>query len=411
MRVKIREDSGYWFAYFLDERRLIGVNDIGACILDLYFNQSQTTKEIIETLYYDYDIPPANLMEDVKHFLENIQNELSPTTFSFVEQEQTHIPIGAELEITSSCNLRCIHCLQDEYPEIYIPSDKARWIIDILARSGIFEISVIGGEPFKHPDAINILKHCIKRELVTTTVTNGLLLTDKHIKELSQLRLLTVLVSLEGPEKVHDIIRGDGTFVKVDHVLRKLIAAGIDVGVLSTLNAITVSGYRELLEYCNDLGVMCSFNLFKPFKKTQQTLIISPEDFFEAIINLFRLRKSGFYNIGIANAAIVSELLHIKPQNECRAAQSGLVINANGRMLTCPSLFYSNYYQENDMPFFDEHFLETWREHPMFAQFRNNGLRGCQARSFIFGNNVTKPDPYDIDAFRKYLENAQPILS
>lgn len=73
-------------------------------------------------------------------------------------------------------------------------------------------------------------------------------------------------------------------------------------------------------------------------------------------------------------------------------------------MVTCPSLVAAGYYKENELPFFDDDFVEKWRNHHTFVSFRNNGLRECQARSFIFSGDVKGHDPYGISAFLKYLQ-------
>jgi len=79
----------------------------------------------------------------------------------------------------------------------------------------IFEISVIGGEPFYHKRILDILKYCEKREMAMNVVTNGTLLDEAIIGELSKINRLVVIVSLDGQKAIHDQIRGEGIFEKV----------------------------------------------------------------------------------------------------------------------------------------------------------------------------------------------------
>jgi MoaA/NifB/PqqE/SkfB family radical SAM enzyme len=402
MFVKIRDDGNKKIAYFIDSRKMIGVNEVGAVVLELLCNQTLDIQEIVKKVSSDYGLTEDAVASDINDFLKQVGSELAPNKFSFSEQSQTEIPLGVELEITTGCNLRCWHCLQTGYPGKCMPDDHVLRILDILADAGVFEVSIIGGEPFIHPHLRKILEHCAKREFAINIVTNGTLLNADIVAWLADIDRLSVFVSVDGPEKEHDRIRGRGNFVRTSVALQSLVKKGIATEVLFTLNALNAGAYRTVLNYCRECGVPCNFNLFKPFKATQSELILNPQRFFEIIIDLFQLRKNGEYQVGISNAAIVGELLG-SPHNECRAAQSGLVITTDERTLTCPSLLFAGYYQDEALPRFDEHFLETWRCHPMFTSFRSNGFRGCQARAFIFCHDVTSSDPYDLAAFKRYL--------
>jgi len=285
-----------------------------------------------------------------------------------------------------------------------MPIEKAIEIIDILADSGVFEISLIGGEPFLHKDLIKIIKHCSKREMAINVVTNGTLLNQKIIQKLSNIKRLVLLVSLDGMEKIHDYIRGKGVFKKVDIALKQLLKKEIAVEVINTLNSVNLPDYKNVINYCKALDIACNFSLFKPFKENHKTLIPEPEKIFKTITYLLELRSSsnGYKKIGLSNAAIVADLLGLPPRNECRATLSGIVIDIKGRMITCPSLVAVGYYNKQELPLFDENFLKTWREHEIFVCFRNNGFRECQARSYIFSGDVQGYDPYGITAFKKF---------
>ncbi|MDO8557535.1 MAG: PqqD family peptide modification chaperone [Candidatus Jorgensenbacteria bacterium] len=403
MLVKIRSDGDQIFAYFIDSRRIVGVNELGAKILNSLFNQQNSVDEITHAIAIEYGVQLAEAQVDVTDFINKVEEELSPKRFSLITQTQTDIPLGVELEVTTGCNLRCLHCFQDNYSEVFMPKGKVFEILDILAHAGIFEVSVIGGEPFLHPDIQEILKHCQKHEFAIDTVTNGLLIDETTADWLASVERLSIFVSLDGIESEHDRIRGKGTFRRVEAAIQRLQQHGIEVEVISTLNAINAPTYREILDYCKTIGVICNFNLFKPFKSAHESLTLRPETFFDIVIDLFRLRQAGVYEVGISNAAIVGKLLNGRVYNECRAAQSGLVINTTGQMLPCPSLVYAGYYRPEDLPLFDKKFIETWKNHEIFKQFRLDGLGGCQARSFIFHKDTTTPDPYSITAFNEHL--------
>jgi hypothetical protein len=124
--------------------------------------------------------------------------------------------------------------------------------------------------------------------------------------------------------------------------------------------------------------------------------------YFQVTTDLFALRQGGD-KVGLANAAIASMLLGMTAKNECRATQSGLVINNLGQMVTCPSLLEAGYYHADDLPMFDDNWLEQWRTNRAFVRFKECGLRNCQAREFVFRELFGRPDPFSAAEFEKFL--------
>lgn len=414
MKVRFRNGTRHEevLAYFIDSRRLIGVNLVGHFILDRLFNDECERAQIEQELCQKYHKDANTIHGDTEEFLSMVAKELNPNRYNSNEVGELSSPIGAELEITPSCNLRCSHCLQHNYPMYFMPSEKAFYIMSQLVDAGLCEVSVIGGEPLIHPKAREIITFCAKDlELATSIVTNGTLIDNECVAWMSNLERLSVFVSLDGTEDIHDQIRGLGSYKKANDAIGRLLKARVSVDVLFTLNSLNSNCYREVLAHCHNLGITCNFNLFKPFKPEQKSLVILPNRFFQIMLELFELRQQGNHSIGIANASIVSKLLGEQERNECRACQTGIVITAFGKMITCPSLVETGFYHSDNLPDFDSHFLETWKSHKIFREFRDNGLKGCQARSVIFCQDPRKPDPYGIEAFTDFLNNVPTKIS
>ena len=404
MEVKIRRerDTDRWWAYFIDNRRLLGVDEVGALSLDLFLNRDMSRLETAQAISREYDITAEQALVDLEEFLDVVERELSPERFTMIEQAQTSVPWGVELQITGECNLRCVHCLQRGFAG-QMDTARALGIVDVLAAAGVFEISVLGGEPLTHPGVIPILKRCEEHELAVNVVTNGLLLDEQMVFELSSLPRMAAFVSLDGLESDHDFIRGEGTFRKAVAAINSLLRAGIETEILCTLTSRNIDRYCDVVGFCRSIGVVCNFNLFKPFRIEHAFLLPDPKKFFRTLIELFDMRTKSGYQVGLANSAIVSRLMGVDPQNECRATQSGLVINYSGQMVTCPSLEEAGRYSAVELPAFDDDWLEKWRTNPAFVGFKSCGLANCQAREYVFGKLFGKPDPYSADEFVKYL--------
>ena len=405
--VRIRKEEESYILYFPSERLTTVVNEVGAEITDMFFNKNMKVSEISETLCEKYQgVDNLTLSKDVKEFLRDLKKRISISNINLVEQKKLMYPLGAEVEITSGCNLRCKHCFQGEYKEEFMPFEEFKEIIDILKENNVYEINLVGGEVFHHKDAMKMIKYVSDSDMVLTIVTNATLISDEEIKELSKIKYLYVLISLDGNKTIHEVIRGKGTYDKTVNTAKKLKEAGINVEFLYTLNAINISVYKEAVEYSREIDIPINFNLFKPFSKTgHENLVISPEKFFEAVEDLLNLRVKKGYKIGVSNAAIVSYALGLPDKNECTATLSGLVINKNKKMLACPYLVECGYHNALELPKFDKNFLNEWRDGEYFNKFRSNGLKNCQACSYIYSGDVKGFDPYGIEAYKKYREN------
>jgi MoaA/NifB/PqqE/SkfB family radical SAM enzyme len=128
-----------------------------------------------------------------------------------------------QLHLTERCNLRCTHCYQSggrtaELNRAEI-SDLLSELTDMLQAwteaYGIefsSSLNVTGGEPFLRSGLVDILDEMNDRNLDVYLLTNGTLIDREKAAALAALAVKGVQVSIEGPEEVHDSIRGAGSF-------------------------------------------------------------------------------------------------------------------------------------------------------------------------------------------------------
>ena len=138
------------------------------------------------------------------------------------------------LQLSYKCNLRCSFCGQwgrhgymsdgrgatDELSE-------SEWldVVDRIAEMspgpGLPEFIIWGGEPLLSPAFPAVAKHLRRRGFPLAVVTNGVLL-EKFAPLLAECAD-TVYVSLDGPEAVHEEIRGtQGIYPRIMNGLRQL---------------------------------------------------------------------------------------------------------------------------------------------------------------------------------------------
>lgn len=137
------------------------------------------------------------------------------------------------------CNLACDYCAVASSPKAAprtLPTDACRSLVDEAAESGFTELYVTGGEPFLHPDLVDLLDYATTR-LPTTVMTNAMLLRGRRATGLAALagRKLTVQTSLDGATAhAHDVHRGHGSFQRTLEGIRHLVSLGLPPRVALT---------------------------------------------------------------------------------------------------------------------------------------------------------------------------------
>jgi len=131
------------------------------------------------------------------------------------------------------CNLRCSMCGQwrrvsqagGAFGKGHLPLDKLKQIIDEAAPFRP-EVYIWGGEPTLHPDFIDFVRYVKRNRLVCTVNTNGTTL-QKLADSLIEARVDSLDISIDGPQDVHDAVRGvKGTYSRVMAGLAKLHEGG-----------------------------------------------------------------------------------------------------------------------------------------------------------------------------------------
>ncbi len=141
-------------------------------------------------------------------------------------------PETVSLFLTYRCNLRCPMCgqwgekgsfrsLGREVLSQGLTMDEIESLMDDLA-SFRPNLTLFGGEPMLYRGWIDVVRMAKARGMRVNIVTNGVLLKDL-VDEVIDSGLDEVVLSLDGPEDVHDRMRGvRGTFRKAMEGLRGL---------------------------------------------------------------------------------------------------------------------------------------------------------------------------------------------
>lgn len=169
--------------------------------------------------------------------------------------------------MTQRCNLKCVHCYAhalDEKGVDDINTEQAKALIDDLAAYGSPVMLFSGGEPLVRADLPELAKYAVSKGMRAVISTNGTLITREKAKELKEVGLSYVGVSLDGGEEVHDHFRGvSGSYKKALKGIEHCQEEGLKVGLRFTINKRNQQELPLLFDLIRDLEIprICFYHL------------------------------------------------------------------------------------------------------------------------------------------------------
>jgi len=166
-------------------------------------------------------------------------------------------PTSVDVFITSRCNLNCIHCFSGREEETIheLSVGELKSIFDQFEELGVFEVRINGGEPFLHPEIVEILRDLGERRFRKVILTNGTLL-DEEKANLLKVSEVIPTVSLDDSEaEEHDLFRAvKGSFNRTVEALKLLQKHGVQYGINCCLHRRNLNRYSEIINLAIGCG-------------------------------------------------------------------------------------------------------------------------------------------------------------
>lgn len=237
------------YVYDANTNRIVAVDQSVQAVLR-HFTTDRSEEEVLDAARAEHPTLAVEVLQRAYHDVQQARRRGLFSTYrpkDFVpwevtEQRRQTYASGLQqliLELTEQCNMRCRYCTySDHYPltrgysQRTMPIEVAEAAVHYFLEhstgvEGKAAVTFYGGEPLLRMD---LLERCCRLALEKAgdrvrfqLTTNGTLLTVAHARRLAAIGM-NVLVSLDGPEAVHDANRvlrgGKGTFARVSANLR-----------------------------------------------------------------------------------------------------------------------------------------------------------------------------------------------
>lgn len=199
------------------------LNDYAA-LQTLFHPLGQAGQSILD----DYFVAEDDDIEALKKLL--MRNKYSSDTLAIT------------IMTTLNCNLACVYCYQQGIvdPSLHLSEKTAlmfgNWVIskidEVSPRKIVFHF--YGGEPLMNLSALDkvmprIINYADERHIDFSSyiTTNGILLNKKNLARLKKWKIISAQISIDGPERIHDMRRpfkdGKGSY----HIIMENIRSAL----------------------------------------------------------------------------------------------------------------------------------------------------------------------------------------
>lgn len=293
------------------------------------------------------------------------------------------------ISITNRCNIKCRMC--------DIPIEKTeelatyQWknVIKDASSIGAQTIVFSGGEPLLREDIFDLITSVKNNSMNACITSNGYFIDNEIASRLYQSGVGVVNISIEGPPKIHDYLRGRGTFDKAISALENLRKHKIETTIATMVSRYNYKYLNYIVEVGRRYGVTTI--KFQPFSKIfldngdreGEFLISNKEikDIKQVVVGVVRLCS----NYGIAtNPSSYLEMIPFYLSKQypnkkiaCEALWDSCPINARGEVYPCWVL------TQKDKLIGDiksEDISAIWysqRRNTIIEKIKNEGCPGC----------------------------------
>ena len=230
----------------------------------IFWPPGMVGRQASSMLYYQYLVG----WKKFPHWLFKHSFKSLPVAAGSVGMGCIGFPAHPAWEVTSACNLRCVHChaTGDKPAEGELDTAEAKLLIEQMAAVNEFRMLVYtGGEPLVRPDLIELLHHSKEAGLTNVIATNGILITDEKARELKRAGVAGAAVSIDSTNAaVHNRIRvKDDAFELTLRGIEALRKAGILLQINVTAMEYNFDDLENIIELATrkDSGIMLMYQL------------------------------------------------------------------------------------------------------------------------------------------------------
>ncbi len=244
-------------------------------------------------------------------------------------------PLFVEWNLTFRCPYQCLYCGSREVNIKELDTSEIVERLKILYKIGVRWITFGGGEPLIKKDIMKIL------EVAKSTGFNVFLSsTGINIEKMDGIEKYVdhINLSFDGPEEIHDKVRGEGSYKRLMQVVNFCKQKGIHISFLCVISKLNISTLDFVIETAKKGDVKVMFQpatLYLDSSLSPNPIAPDKEDYNRAMQWIIQKKKGG---APIRNSIAGLKYLSNWPNPAkiwCSAGRLTFTIEPDGTVLSC----------------------------------------------------------------------------
>lgn len=444
-----------WNRNYRLHENIISINYVSYSIFS-YIQDKKNVEidELIEFVYSEFSVPDSiskdSIKDDIDKFLrsfinlgyilnndnvistnidlKNIEEKINIPRSSFdweewgIEVGKNGIPLAGGIELTSYCNMRCLHCYQQNLVrKSYMSTGQIKKIIDELEDANVLFLYFTGGEIFARNDFLEIYMYAKKKGFILSLLSNATIIPEKAFKIFKKYPPEIFSVSIYGTtEEVYDrVTQTKANYKNVIKNCKRIKQLGIYLELKFIILKENLHQFEEFTKLCDDFGVDVNYSseLFPTVDGDKKVFNYRISN--DQIIDLIKLEKD-FPKVlnhvtSLKNPYIGKEDV---PLFMCDICETDFLIDDRGYLNPCSR------YRINDYCLDDWSFKEAWNDIQKIRKIKASKTYKCRrceyfqicspcaAQNLLETGDINVPGKLRCDlAERKFKEFSKNIYS
>lgn len=236
--------------------------DVIDSIVDLLSSYDEDNEEInnieLIKIFYNQNILVDKENENEKVKYKNINDIYKLNKLSL----ETRTPQYAKFELTFNCNYSCKYCYVNGSKSKFLRYNEITKVLDELNSSSINTLYLTGGEPFAHPDILDIIEYCSNLDFNVSIQTNGYFITEEIAKILSTYKNINISISFHSIDeaKFDDFTNTAGSYKKTINTISILKKYNLDLICKCCVTTENENEIKDIIDYFKENNI--KFEIF-----------------------------------------------------------------------------------------------------------------------------------------------------
>ena len=293
-------------------------------------------------------------------------------------------PLTATLELTATCNLKCVHCYLEQRHRPELATRDWFAILTQLAQAGTLHLSMTGGEIFSRSDVLDIVEESRRLGFSVSLLSNLTMFDETSARRLAEVGILEIKTSIYADRAhEHDAITGiPGSFERTLAGIRHARQHGLRVTIQTLALKGSVCRLAYMPEFALSLGACFRYSIYvQPGESGSDVPLASA-------VTLDELREAVPQGpefampLDVEDKSIGDKPV-TTPGRTCRAGITSCAIDSHGNLYPC------NLWPRSQGNLVEILFEKLWNEGPDFKWMRTVAPQldlclGCDKRAVCF---------------------------